>query len=112
MRPNFALDLQIAVKTGLVKRLELSVDDGQRGQMDEVRRRGGGCRQHLHKGVDFGAVGQVNVERAHLPRETGAEVGQLFQIAAALCQHKRVGGRAGQKPLDQCAAHIAGGTGD
>ena len=46
----------------------------------------------------------------HLTGEAGAEVSQLFQIAAALGQHSGVGG-GGQQPLDQCAAHIAGGTG-
>lgn len=48
-----------------------------------MRRRGGGGRQHLHEGIDLGAVRQVHVERAHLTGEAGAEVSQLFQIAAA-----------------------------
>ena len=81
------------------------------GQVDEMRRRGGGGRQHLHEGIDLGAVRQVHVERAHLTGEAGAEVSQLFQIAAALGQHERIGGRVLQQPLDQRAAHIAGGTG-
>ena len=94
------LNFQIAVKTGLVKGLELGVDDRQRGQVDEMRRRGGRRRQHLHKGIDFGAVGQVNVKGAHLAGKAGAEVGQLFQVAAALGQHSGVGGGS-QQPLDQ-----------
>ena len=105
------LNFQIAVKAGLVERLEFRVHNGQRGQVDEMRRRGGGGRQHLHEGIDLGAVRQVHVERAHLTGEAGAEVSQLFQIAAALGQHERIGGRILQQPLDQCAAHIAGGTG-
>ena len=106
------LNLKIAVKAGLVKRLELGIDHGQGGQMDEMGRRRGGRCQHLHKGVHLGTVGQVHIKGAHLSGEAGAEVGQLFQIAAALGQHSRVGGGTGQQPLDQCAAHIAGGTGD
>ena len=105
------LNFQIAVKAGLVERLEFGVHNGQRGQVDEMRRRGGRRRQHLHKGINFGAVGQVNVKGAHLTGKAGAEVGQLFQVAAALGQHKRIGGRVLQQPLDQRAAHIAGGTG-
>lgn len=87
------LNFQIAVKAGLVERLEFGVHNGQRGQVDEMRRRGGGGRQHLHEGIDLGAVRQVHVERAHPTGEAGAEVSQLFQIAAAPGQHKRIGGR-------------------
>ena len=47
------LNFQIAVKAGLVERLEFGVHNGQRGQVDEMRRRGGGGRQHLHEGIDL-----------------------------------------------------------
>ena len=106
------LNLKIAVKAGLVKRLELGIDHRQGGQMDEMGRRRGGRCQHLHKGVHLGTVGQVHIKGTNLTGEAGAEVGQLFQIAAALGQHSRVGRGADQKPLNQRAAHIAGGTGD
>ena len=75
--------------------------------------RGRGVRcQHLHKSVHLGAVGKIYVVGAQLAGIPAAQLGHFGQVAAALGQNQRVGRGVVQQPLDQRAAHIAGGAGD